>query len=112
MVIASPIIDGRILIGDVLLFRSAGRVLAHRVVAIDAAGADRIVSLRGDAKTGRDAPARLSEIMGRVIAVERHGRTIRLDGIAARLGYRVRAAATWIWSFRIPAARRRCQTLC
>lgn len=105
IVTAAPIVDGRIVTGDVLLFRSAGRVLAHRVVAIDTAGPEQIVSLRGDAKTGRDAPVRLSDIVGRVVAVERHGRAIRLDGMAARTRYRVRAAASHIRSFQTQAAR-------
>jgi len=101
IVTAAPIVDGRIVTGDVLVFRSAGRVLAHRVVEIDAAGAEQMVSLRGDAKAGCDAPARISEIVGRVVEVERDGRTIRLDGIAARLRYRVRAAVSRIRSFRM-----------
>lgn len=105
IVTLAPIVDGRIVTGDVLLFRSAGRVLAHRVVAIDMAGPEQIVSLRGDAKAGRDAPVRLSDIIGRVVAVERDGQTIRLDGMAARLRYRVRAAASRIRSFRMQAAR-------
>lgn len=101
IVTAAPLVDARVVTGDVVLFRSAGRVLAHRVVAIDTMGAERIVCLRGDAKTGHDAPARLSEIVGRVVGVERNGRTIRLDGMTARLRYRVRAAASRLWSCRM-----------
>ena len=112
LVTAAPIVDGRIVAGDVLLFRSAGRVLAHRVVAIDATAAERIVRLRGDAKCECDAPARASEIVGRVVAVERKGRTIRLDGLAARLRYRLRDVASRIWSCRTRWLRGRHQTLC
>jgi len=112
IVTAAPIVDGRIVAGDVLLFRSAGRVLAHRVIAIDATAADRIVCLRGDAKTGCDAPARVSQIVARVVSVERNGRTIRLDGIAARLTYRVRAAVSRIWFGLTWMMRKRRRTLC
>ena len=112
IVTAAPVVDERIVAGDVLLVRSAGRVLAHRVVAIDATAAERLVRLRGDAKSGCDAPTRVAQIVGRVVAVERNGRTIRLDGLAARLRYRLRAAASRIWSCRTRAARRRRQALC
>ncbi len=112
IVTAAPIVDGRIVAGDVLLFRSAGRVLAHRVVTIDATSREPVVRLRGDGKRGCDGPVDASQIVGRLVAVERDGRTVRLDGTLARLRYRMRAAAGHVWRWRTRATRRHARTLC
>jgi len=112
VVTAAPIADGRIVAGDVLLVRSGARLLAHRVVAIERADRERLVYLRGDAKSGCDAPVRPSEILARVVGVERDGRTIGLAGAAARLRYRVRRAASRVWSCRPSALRSARRSLC
>lgn len=78
--------------GDVLLCRHAGRILAHRVVSMSTLSGERVLYLRGDAKQGCDAPVREADVIGRVLSVHRHGRTIPMSGARARLRYRAHTA--------------------
>ena len=80
--------------GDVLLCRHGTRVLAHRVVGMTTCGSERFFALRGDAKAASDGSIGGDDVVGRVICLERHGRTIALSGRAARWRYRARAAAS------------------
>jgi signal peptidase I len=80
--------------GDVLLCRHSTRVMAHRVVGVATRGAGRVFELRGDAKAACDAPVGADDVIGRVIAVRRNGRLVRLSGRAARLRHTARTAAS------------------
>src|SRR3954470_45930 len=64
--------------GDILLCRHGARLLAHRVVAVDASSRARTFSLRGDAKLACDAPVGERALVGKVIDVYRRGRRVRL----------------------------------
>ena len=77
--------------GDILLYRSRERLLAHRVEAVAERRGVRTLQTRGDAMLGLDAPVGAAEVIGRVTAVVRGSRAVRLDGRAARLRYRVHA---------------------
>lgn len=57
--------------GDILLYRSQRRTIAHRVVDIRTTG-NKIaaVILRGDAKAACDAPVAPDRILGKVVAIE------------------------------------------
>jgi signal peptidase len=90
--------------GDVLLCRQGKRVLAHRVVGLSTAGAVRVFELRGDAKAGCDAPVGADDVMGKVIAVRRNGRLVRLCGLPARLRHTARTAASRAKSFFVSTA--------
>jgi hypothetical protein len=85
--------------GDVLLCRHDKRVLAHRVVGVTANGTGRVFELRGDAKAACDAPVGADDVVGRVIAVRRNGRLVRLCGRGARLRHVSRTAASRAKSF-------------
>jgi hypothetical protein len=85
--------------GDVLLCRHDKRMLAHRVVGVTTHGAGRVFELRGDAKIACDAPVGADDVVGRVIAVRRDGRLVRLCGRAARLRHTARTAASRAKSF-------------
>lgn len=88
---AEPVKVADIVCGDILLCRSRGRLLAHRVTAVDERGAVRTLRTRGDTNVGWDAPVAEADVIGRVTAVARGSRVVRLDGRAARLRHRVRA---------------------
>jgi hypothetical protein len=78
--------------GDVVLCRAeGGRLLAHRVIGVDRGGDGLILRTQGDALTGADAPIDGSQVLGRVVAVERRGRRHRLDHAPLRL-----AGLAWI----------------
>jgi signal peptidase I len=90
--------------GDVLLCRHSTRVMAHRVVNVTTRDAGRVFELRGDAKAGCDAPVGADDVIGRVIAVRRNGRLVRLCGRAARVRHKARTAASGARLFVISAA--------
>lgn len=95
-IIVEPILNGSIRRGDILLYSSERRgVTAHRVVKIERAGNGEAarLTLRGDASTSADAPIAATEVLGRVRAVERDGRSLKLDGRRARLRWRLSLCA-------------------
>ncbi len=77
--------------GDIVVYRCGRRLLVHRVVGRIRAGDGSRLHLRGDGKCGVDAPVHRADVVARVVAVERGGRTVRLDGSLTRLRDRVRA---------------------
>lgn len=104
MITVGPVAADRVVRGDVLLYRHSTRVLAHRVVAVTEYGSRRMLQLRGDAKGACDAPVPVNDVIGRVLSVSRHGRTIPLCGLAARLQHRARTAASRAKAFVTSAA--------
>jgi signal peptidase I len=77
--------------GDIILYRREEALIAHRVVRIirkkahwstqpSAIGPYAMFVLRGDASTTCDLPVERGQVLGRVIAVERQGRSIPLIG--------------------------------
>lgn len=62
--------------GDIVLYRTGNRAIAHRVVDVNA---KRFI-LRGDASREPDEPVEASQILGKVIMVEREGRARKLRG--------------------------------
>ena len=81
--------DGReIDVGDVICYEAPpGRLFLHRVIERHR---DRFVA-KGDALAFRDVIGR-AQLLGKVVAVERHGKVKRLDTVAARRRNRVIAA--------------------
>ena len=86
--------------GDVVLCRAGdGRVLAHRVTRVHEQSNRRSILLQGDAHPWSDGLFPLDDILGRVVAVERGRRRVRLDaGLHRWLG--------WLWSGASPLRRR------
>ena len=102
-IIVEPIEAGTVKLGDIILYRTHGRLIAHRVICIkkrvDPAyhhihpnfeGCPLIVEfsaskgmqspdevlhfvLRGDASTTCDDPVRVEQILGKVVSIEREG---------------------------------------
>jgi len=78
-VVVEPVRALEVLRGDIILYRQASRVVAHRVISLK--GSDethRVFILRGDALIGCDEPVRAEQILGRIVAVEREGRCVNL----------------------------------
>lgn len=94
LITVGSVAAGEVVRGDVLLCRHSTGVLAHRVVAITGYGSERLLRLRGDAKMACDTPVAPSDVIGKVLSVERNGRAIALCGRAARLRHKVRTAAS------------------
>jgi signal peptidase I len=71
--------------GDVILYRVGQGVIAHRVARVAQRLDGALVFIpRGDASQGRDEPVEETAILGRVVAVERGGRTLNPAWSGAR----------------------------
>ena len=71
--------------GDVILYRVGQGVIAHRVARVAQRPDGALVfSPRGDAAQGRDDPVEEGAVLGRVVAVERGGRTLNPAWSGAR----------------------------
>ncbi len=67
--------------GDIILFRSSGRMVAHRVIkaCLD------IFTTKGDASTFFDPPVQRHDIIGRAVFMEGEGRRTAIDSSVWRL---------------------------
>lgn len=61
--------------GQIILFRRDGTLVAHRILEISG---DK-VRTRGDSLPNADSPITKSEIVGRVVSVDRRGQSVRFD---------------------------------
>jgi signal peptidase I len=74
-----PVTASAVNVGDIVLYRLDDGLIAHRVKGIEGAeGNGTRFILRGDASGNSDAPVNAEQILGRVISVERAGRSIDL----------------------------------
>jgi hypothetical protein len=73
-----PVAPMNITPGSVAVYRRSDRLLAHRVVRIDADDSGALVFvLCGDAASGCDAPVAATQMLGEVVKVERRTSAIR-----------------------------------
>ena len=84
--------------GDVVVFRQAGKLVAHRVVRITDGAAGPTFLTKGDNTPRFDPPLSAGEIVGRVLAVERDGRHVVLDTAAWRMVGWLIAVGTLAWT--------------
>jgi signal peptidase I len=101
-----PIGESPIQVGDIVLYRRGRAAVAHRVIRVQSAsGRSGAFVLRGDAALSCDRPIQLAQVLGRVMAIERDGRGVRLDhmrsGWPGVFRYMLRVAA----AVRMSAAR-------
>ncbi len=75
----TPTASARIAVGDVVCYETPGRLFLHRVIRRDG---DRLVT-KGDALSSTEVVDR-TQVLGKVVSVERRGRITRLDSHAAR----------------------------
>jgi signal peptidase len=59
--------------GDIVVFRRAGRLIAHRAVRAPGKFGKGLLVTQGDRVQRKDAPISGSELLGRVLAIERNG---------------------------------------
>ena len=88
-----PVSPSDIKPGDIILYRYPGSIFAHRVVRIEKrnGGAPRFI-LRGDASGAPDEPVEPAQVLGKVVSVERGGRSIDLYSRRAKM---LRTAYVW-----------------
>ena len=82
--------------GDILLYLAGTKAIAHRVVSIKRGKGDpstqssrlspqHLFILRGDASATCDDPVKTQQVLGKVVSVERHDRSIDLYSKKARM---------------------------
>jgi signal peptidase I len=83
--------------GDIILYRYPGSVIAHRVVRIEKrdSGAPRFI-LRGDALGAPDEVVEVDQVLGKVVFVERSGRSIDLYSRRVKIIRMLRLCASHI----------------
>lgn len=85
IITVAPLGGSPVRAGDVVLYRRGRAAIAHRVIRVrSAAGRSVGFVLRGDAAHCSDRPVEPAQVLGRVLAVERDGRTVRLDLLSPR----------------------------
>jgi hypothetical protein len=90
----APAMPGAIRRGDIILYRFARGVIAHRVARTTRQPDGTLVFLlRGDAFWTSDEPVEEAAALGRVVAVERGGRTLDPSALRARALAGARRAA-------------------
>jgi hypothetical protein len=77
--VAAPVPIENLVPGDLVLFERGGELVAHRLIRrIRIEGGDALVT-KGDWMTTEDVPIVSGAVIGKVIAIDRRGRRIRLD---------------------------------
>ncbi len=71
--------------GDVVLYHAGERLYIHRVISVRREGPDTWLIARGDNLKYPDPPVHMSQVLGKVISVERNGMTIDLASPARKL---------------------------
>jgi len=90
-----PLGRSPIRVGEVVLYRKGPAAIAHRVIRVQSiAGRAAGLVLRGDAAQSSDGPIEPAQVLGRISAIERDGRTVHLDRMgpswSRALGYALR----------------------
>ena len=89
--IVQPIEAARVAVGDIILHAVDQRLIAHRVVKIvnskslSAADAACEFIFKADASSSLNEPVKPSQILGKVVSIERNGTTIDPYGLKAKL---------------------------
>jgi Uncharacterised nucleotidyltransferase len=77
--VAAPLPMNNLIPGDVVLFERTGELVAHRLIRrVRIEGGDYLVT-KGDWMTTEDTPLAPAAVIGKVFAIDRRGRRIRLD---------------------------------
>jgi signal peptidase I len=77
MILVQPA-QSSIRFGDVIVFKQRGGLIAHRVISIQKGSNEHIYRTKGDNRRDFDALVMQSEVLGRVVCIQRHNRTICL----------------------------------
>jgi len=92
-----PITPSSVRTGDIVLYRSAGQHVAHRVTRVEREGGRSVrFVLRDDTSGIRDETVTSEQILGKVVAAERGGRTVNPYSVRSKLRRIVHSMASGI----------------
>ncbi len=73
-------------VGDVLVFSTGGeKLVAHRLIRVREIDGVRHYVMRGDCRRRADRPVAYESVVGKVVAIERAGKTIPVESLPHRL---------------------------
>jgi hypothetical protein len=103
----APVRPDEVKRGDILLCRKGEGLIAHRVLKIQARkwAEESYFILRGDSSLDCDEPLAAGSVLGRVVSVERSGRTIKLWGRGAGIRRRANLCAMRLKRRLVPRLR-------
>jgi signal peptidase I len=107
LITVAPVAPESVKRGDILLYQNERGVFAHRVVRVVRGtvpiktGDSPLYLLRGDASVSCDPPVMREQVIGRVVAVQRGGRSLALDRRLANLLRLVRLRIAKSKAFRL-----------
>ena len=99
LITVEPVVPSDVKRGDIVLYRSERGLLAHRVVGSSPTQSSVLsphhsLLLKGDASLSCDQPVEAHQILGRVVEVQRNGRSVALASREAKLWHKVRRLAS------------------
>ncbi len=104
LITVEPVVARDVKRGDIVLYRSQRGLLAHRVVGSSPTQSSVLSPhyfLRGDASLSCDKPVAAQQILGRVVGVQRNGRSVALASPGAKMWHKIRRLASrlkaWIY---------------
>ena len=85
-----PVQASAVRLGDVVLCRCGeDRLVVHRVIGLSRENGQVALAIKGDSAPHPDRPIYPEQVLGQVIAIERGGRKLPLDGGLRRLTNRL-----------------------
>ncbi len=104
LITVEPVVASDVTLGDIVLYRSERGLIAHRVVGSSPTQSSVLSPhyfLRGDTSLSCDQPVEAQQILGRVVGVERDGRSVALASRGAKMRHKIRRLACglkgWIY---------------
>ena len=105
LITVEPVVASDVTLGDIVLYRSQRGLIAHRVVGTSPTQSSVLSPhyfLRGDASLSRDETVTPEQILGRVVGVERDGRSVALASRGAKLWHKARRLASGLKGWMYP----------
>ena len=100
LITVEPVKASDVKLADIVLYRSERGPIAHRVVGSSPTQSSVLSShhflLLGDASLSCDQPVEAHQILGRVVRVQRNGRSIQLASRGAKLWHKARRLASGV----------------
>ena len=75
----------KILVGDVVVYRRKGEFIAHRVIKKTHDGGEVFLVTKGDNLFYKDEPIEEDQILGKVVRVEKQGKTISMNCFSSNI---------------------------
>ena len=93
-IMVEPVAPSAVKTGDIILYQFDSGVVVHRVVRVEKNNGTPLFILRGDALGSHDEPVAVEQVLGKVVFVERNGRSMNPYGWKSRIFLRAHTCAS------------------